>query len=242
MDNNTPSYGTNQAPVELDTPFAKAKAAWDQRLGLALSNNRLLRWVALVSVSLCGLLAIGLIYVCSNKQVEMFVVEVDPEHAKEIGVELSGRTYTPTASATGYFVAETVKLARSRPTDKVVLAENWKRLYKFIRNDAKPRMDEYARQANGIGAKDTARQVEVVSVLQRSDNTFQVRWKEKTYKSGKFFSQENWTGLFTVAHKPPKDKKAILDNPVGLYITNFEWGRDFVSPVASNISNNNARG
>ncbi|QQE11317.1 conjugal transfer protein TrbF [Planctomycetota bacterium] len=242
MDKTTQSYGTNDAPADLDTPFAKAKAAWDQRLGLALSNNRLLRWVALCSVSLCGLLVIGLIYVSSYKQVEMFVVEVDADRAQAIGVELSGRSYTPDSSATGYFVAEAVKLARSRPTDKVVLAENWKRLYKFIRGDAKPRMNDYARQANGIREKDTARQVEVESVLQRSDDTYQVRWKEKTYKSGKLAGQDNWTGLFTVVHKPPKDKKAILDNPVGLYITNFEWGRDFATPVATLQNNKNVRG
>ncbi|QDU33257.1 VirB8 protein [Poriferisphaera corsica] len=233
MNKTTQSFGSNGLPVELDTPFAKAKAKWDERLGMALSNNRLLRLIAIGSTSLCGILAIGLIFVCSNKQVEMFVVEIDGNKAQTIGVELSGRRYTPTNSATGYFVAEAVKLSRSRPTDKVVLAENWKRLYKFIRGDAKPRMDEYAREANGMRAKDIAKQVEVESVLQRSDDSYQVRWKEKIYTSGKLTGQDNWTGLFTVVHQAPKDKKSILDNPVGLYITNFEWSRDFSNPMAN---------
>ncbi len=66
---------------------------------------------------------------------------------------------------------------RSRPSDPVVLKENWEEAYHYLAGDAVTTMSEYGAHA---GLADPANQdvtmsVEIVSVLQRSDASYQVR-------------------------------------------------------------------
>jgi len=86
-------------------------------------------------------------------------------------------------------------------------------------------MNEYASRADPFSAakRDTAVAVEVVSVVQRSDGSFQVRWKETTYERGSQTGATDWTGLFTTKVMPPKTSRAVFHNPLGVYVTNFNW-------------------
>ena len=68
--------------------------------------------------------------------------------------------------------------------------------------------------------------VEVVSVLQRSPSSYQVEWKETTFDQGATTSTVNWTGLFTTKIQPPTNEAELRANPLGVYITAFQWSRD----------------
>jgi type IV secretory pathway TrbF-like protein len=54
---------------------------------------------------------------------------------------------------------------------------------------------------------------------------------ETTYSSGIKRSQEEWTGLFQVRLMPPRDEADAFKNPLGVYITQFTWSREFAGPV-----------
>ena len=90
-------------------------------------------------------------------------------------------------------------------------------------------MNEYARGDMGVASdgRRVAREVEIGTVLQEGPDAYQVRWTETTYAAGAVQELADYTGLFTVAQKPPTDKRAILTNPIGLFITDINWGRDF---------------
>jgi type IV secretion system protein VirB5 len=96
-------------------------------------------------------------------------------------------------------------------------------------------MNEYATGDNGLknvpGNGATARTVEISSILQKSSDTYQVRWVESTYSSGMLRSREQYTGLFQVKVMPPRDEADSFKNPIGVYITNFTWSREFSGPV-----------
>ena len=68
-------------------------------------------------------------------------------------------------------------------------------------------------------------------MLQKSEGTFQVRWVETTYSGGIRRSREDFTGLFQVKIMHPRDEADTFKNPIGVYITNFTWGREFTGPV-----------
>jgi len=68
--------------------------------------------------------------------------------------------------------------------------------------------------------------VEVISVLARSPATYQVQWRETTYVQGATTSSATWTGLFTTKIQPPKNEAELRANPLGVYITTFQWSRE----------------
>ena len=117
MKTSTPGYGVNRTPVPLDTGYAAAIEQWDRRTGLAARNAKLWRTTAVASLAACVILAGGLVYAASRRQVELYVVQVDPQHARTLGVELAGRPYTPDNNARAYFVADLIRKARGRTLD-----------------------------------------------------------------------------------------------------------------------------
>jgi type IV secretion system protein VirB5 len=68
--------------------------------------------------------------------------------------------------------------------------------------------------------------VEITSVLARSPSTYQVQWRETTYDQGVATSSTNWTGLFTTKIQPPKNEQELRVNPLGIFITTFQWSRE----------------
>ena len=233
---NTTSYGVNRTPVPLDSGYAAAAEQWDQRMGLAARNARRWQATALAALAACVLLAGGLCYAASRRQVEVYVATVDPKEARSIGVELAGgRYYTPDANARAYFVAQLVQKARGRVLDPVVQARRWRDVYAFLAGPAERRMNEYASKDNGLttDGRRLAREVEIGTVLQQGDDSFQVRWTERSYADGVPGEVANYTGVFAVTVEPPTDKRAVLTNPIGLYVTDINWGRDYSGPAAT---------
>ena len=75
--------------------------------------------------------------------------------------------------------------------------------------------------------------MEIGTVLQQGPDAYQVRWTETSYANGVRQERADYTGLFSVTHQAPTDKRAILTNPIGLFVTDINWGRDFSATPAT---------
>ena len=206
------------------SPFARAAQVWDDRIGNARVQARNWRLLALASLGLTAALAGGLIYETTQTRVEAYVVEIDPT-GRPGQIQLLGQRYDPTAAQIAFYVAELVRKTRSKPIDPVVLKQNWDAAYRFLAGDAVTAMNEYAAKADPFSSakRDIAVAVEVISVVQRSDGSFEVRWKQTSYERGSQAAVSYWTGLFTTRIFPPKTSQALFNNPLGVYVTNFNW-------------------
>jgi type IV secretion system protein VirB5 len=227
----TSSYG-NGKPVQPETPYSRAARAWDDRIGSARVQARNWRYMAFASMAGMLLFGIGFVHLAGKKQVATYVVEVD-KFGMPGRITLASEPYRPEAAQVGYFVAELVRLVRERPLDPVVLRKQWTKAYQFIAGDAVSTMNQYAAADSGLDAigNHVARTVEVSNVLQKSPGSYQVRWVETTYTNGIRRGQEQWTGLFQVALIPPKNEEDAFRNPLGAYVTSFNWSREFAAPV-----------
>ena len=143
-------------------------------------------------------------------------------------VELAGRAYTPTTAEMGYFLADWVTRTRSKSIDPIVIRDNWTAAYHFVvgagdrpaqrlRQDPRP-----LRQCRLAGHQRRDR----FGPRPQSPTTYQVQWRETTYDQGATTSTANWTGLFTTKIQPPKNEAEIRANPLGVYITAFQWSRE----------------
>ena len=106
--------------------------------------------------------------------------------------------------------------------------------YRFLAGDAIGQMNQLASGDTlltemGRGGR-VARSVEIASVLQKSTTTFQVRWIEAEFANGLQRSREAYTGLFEVKLVPPTNEADAFNNPLGLFVTNFSWSREYASP------------
>lgn len=234
----TTAFGRKANYVELESPYARAAAEWDDRIGSSRVQARNWRLLAVGSL-VWGLLATaGLVYIATNKQVATYVVEVD-KAGMPGQISLASAQYKPDIATTGYFVGEVVRLSRDKPIDPVVKRKQWEKVYHFVAGDAIRSMNEYAASDSGLenipGRGAEARTVEVISILQKSADTYQVRWVERSFANGVKRSQENWTGLFTVSRQPPRNTEDQFNNPIGVYVSNYTWSREFGGSVASDI-------
>lgn len=232
--NRTSSYGVSRRSAEQPNPYARAAAQWDQRIGSARVQARNWRYMAFAATILALISTGGAIRLGIKKQVATYVVEVD-KAAMPGRITLASEPYRPAAGQVGYFVGEVVRLVRQRPLDPVVMRQQWTKAYQFLAGQAVNAMNEYAASDSGMrslpGQGAVARTVEISSILQKSADTYQVRWVETNYSSGLRRSREQYTGLFQVKLMPPRDESDVFKNPVGVYITSFTWSREFAGAV-----------
>ena len=214
------------ASTPVDTPYRRAAQEWDNRIGSSLASARNWRLMAF------GLLALelatlgGYVYERQNTRIATFVVPVD-QYARPGRIELAGRAYNPTQAEIGYFIADWVRLVRSKSTDPIIVRQNWTNAYHFVSADAGAQLNAYAR-ANDPFARvgQEAVNIEVVSVLPRTPKTYQVQWRETVYDQGGRGETSNWTGLFTTTERPPQTETELRANPLGLLITSFQLSRE----------------
>lgn len=162
-----------------------------------------------------------------------YVIEVD-QLGQPAKITLTADDYKPDRAQTGYFVGELVRLVRARPLDPVIIRENWKKAYGFLAGDAVHAMNNYAasdpplKRVDGRGLNRT---VAITNILEKSDQTYQVRWQETDYVGGIARRPEQYTGLFQVEIKKPRTESDVFRNPLGVYVVSFSWSKEFTEPV-----------
>jgi type IV secretory pathway TrbF-like protein len=216
-------YGSS-APVE--SPYQRAAQEWDNRIGSAVAQAKNWRLAAFCSLGLAALSLGGFIYQASNTNIATFVVRID-KYGRPGRIEVAGQSYKPSTAETGYFLADWVTRTRSKSIDAIVIRDNWTAAYRFVAGSAIGQLNDYAKTHDPFAnAGAQAVSVEIVSVLARSPNTYQVQWRETTFDQGATRATENWTGLFTAKINAPKNEAELRANPLGIYITSFQWSRE----------------
>ena len=227
----TNSYGHSNATA-YQTPYLQAARVWDQRIGTSRQQAAHWRIAALGALLLATISTCAVVYMSLTRQVAAYVVPVN-----KVGmpgrIELANGVYHPDAAQIGYFVGQVVNLVRSRPLDPVVLRDQWLKAYDFLAGDAIRAMNQYAARQSGVDFTGTpiAKTVHLVSILQRSRSTYQVRWIEDTFSHGAMVRSVHYTGLFDIKLIPPSTPQQVFKNPLGVYITDFTWSQDFTRPV-----------
>ena len=216
-------YGSS-GPTE--SPYQRASQEWDNRIGSAAAQAKNWRFAAFGAIGLAALSLGGVIYQSSHTNIATYVVPID-KYGRPGRIELADQNYSPSTAVIGYFLADWVKLTRSKSIDPIVIRDNWTGAYRFVAGPGIGQLNDYAKSHDPFAnAGAQAVNVEIVSVLPRSPNTYQVQWRETTFDQGVSSATENWTGLFTAKINPPKNEAELRANPLGIFITTFQWSRE----------------
>lgn len=78
-------------------------------------------------------------------------------------------------------------------------------------------------------ARTSSISVEVTSLLPLSDDTWQVEWREtrRNATTGAVEERSAWRGVVRFQMDPPNSFRLNDPNPLGFYVTNFQWERPF---------------
>ncbi len=230
---STTTYGDARNVTTPESAYDRARREWDNRIGTARAQAFHWRMMAFASLLAMFGLSIGLVYVAAKKDVKTFVVELD-RLGRPGRITLLDDRYQPTAAQTGHFVGQIVRLVRERPLDPVVIRNNWLTAYAFLADAAINTMNEYASADEtilGAPASRLTRTVAISNILQKSADSFQVRWIETDYVAGIPQPPTQYSGLFHVQVRPPTSEDDVFRNPLGVYIDAFSWSKEFTGPI-----------
>ena len=71
--------------------------------------------------------------------------------------------------------------------------------------------------------------VEITSVVRASDDSFQVRWVERSYSHGALAATERWTAILSIVIERPRTEERIRKNPLGIYVNGLSWSKELGS-------------
>ena len=220
---STLRYGDTPQPV---TPYQKAAQKWDERIGSARVQAANWRLMALGSLVVSLIMAALLLWYGRAGSAVPYIVEIDKQGgARPVGP--ATEIYKPSDAQIAFHLARVVENVRSLSIDPVVVRQNWLRAYDFVTDRAAVTLNEYARDNDPfakVGRETVA--IEVTSVVRASDNSFQIRWLEKTFKDGVPHSTNRLTGIFSIIITPPRTVDLVRKNPLGIYVHAFNWSQD----------------
>ena len=70
--------------------------------------------------------------------------------------------------------------------------------------------------------------MELNSITKVGDgNSYQARWSESVYsQNGGLEDRYSMTAVFTLEFDTPEDEKTLAVNPLGLFISGFQWDKE----------------
>jgi len=216
-------YGETPEPM---TSYQRAGHEWDERIGTSRVQAKNWRLMALGSLSLAFVLAGGLIWQGAQSRVTPYVVEVD-KLGEARAVTAATADYRPTDAQVAWYLGRFISNVRSLSTDPIIVRQNWLQAYDFATDHAASYLNDYARTNDpfsDVGARTVA--VQVTSVVRATDNTYQVKWLEQSYKQGNPAGASHWTAMLTVVNQSPRTADALRKNPLGIYVNGMAWSEE----------------
>lgn len=216
-------YGTMPEPV---TPYQRAAQQWDERIGSARVQAKNWRLACFGCLALAGGLAAGLVWQSARGTIVPWVVEID-RLGNAQAIAPAAADYRPTDPQIAFHLARFIEQVRAIPADPVVLRQDWLRAYDFVTDRGARALNDHARTNDPfaeVGKVQVA--VDVSSVIRASGDSFRIAWTERRYADGVLAETSRWSAILTIAVQPPRSADALRRNPLGVFVTAFNWSKD----------------
>jgi type IV secretion system protein TrbF len=209
-------------------PYLDARREWNERYGDYIQAAHHWRTVALVS-SLVALIAVaGVTYIGAQNKVVPYIVEVDKlgEAAAVARADTAGAVDKRVVkSYLARFVADWRTVTIDRQAQKGAID----RVYAMLPGGsvALGKLNDYFKAHNPftVASKQSV-EVAITNLLQLSDKTWQVEWREVIRDPrGEVQGSVRMKASIIVGITAPTDEKLMLINPLGIYVTDINWSQ-----------------
>ena len=216
-------FGREPVP---ETPYQRARQAWDDRIGSARSQAYSWRLMAFGATALLSLSVVDNLRLRFGSHIVPYVVEVGRLGAARAVAPATG-DYRPTDAQIAWQLARFIENVRSRPADPIVLRQNLASAYDFTTEQGAAALNDYARAADPFAdLADKQVSVDVRNVVRASADSFRIAWDERHYDHGQLAATTHWSAILTYVTRTPTDAATLSRNPLGLYVHAISWSQD----------------
>lgn len=214
-----------------DTPdyksvFLDMRRQWNEVIADHVARERTWKRVAFLALGVALVCAGGMAYIGAQSKLVPYVVEVDKLGAS-VAIQRADSATKVDARIIRAQLAAWITQVRSLYQDAGAERTNLSNAYAMVRRTdaAYNELNAYFSKHDPFErAKTEGVSVEISTVLPISDNTWQVQWTETVHSSkGEQLSATPMQANLTVAIQPPHEESTLLKNPMGVYITHFNW-------------------
>lgn len=209
-----------------ENPYLAARQEWTERYGSYVKAASAWRTVGMLSLAMAVIGFGYAMYLSTQVKLVPYIVEVDKlGTAMTAGFpqQIEYADARVIRSALGNFVSS----FRSITPDAVVQKQYIDRTYALLRA-SDPSTEKINAWFRGNSPFERAKRntvaIEVNNIVALSTKTYQVDWTEfERDRKGKQTGTRRFRGVATVALITPQDEAIIRLNPIGLYVTDFDW-------------------
>lgn len=215
-------------------PYLDARRAWNEAIGGALSQQRLWQLVAMISLLLALAAVGGVIHIGSQSRFVPYIVEVDKlGHVRAVAqAQTAGK---PEQRVVTSQVSRFIENLRTVSPDVALQKRSILQVYSMLKSgsSAAGKIQAFYTSpgSNPLQrAQHETVNVQIISVLTQTADTWQVDWTETSYdRSGKRRAEPvQMRALLTIEHLPPSadtTEQQLRDNPLGVYVADYNWSK-----------------
>ena len=228
------SSATPKTSTGTDNPYLSARRTWNEHVGSVVSSRQTWQVVGILSLLIALAGVGGVIHIGSQSKFIPYIVEVD-RHGQAVAAGPVSSSSPVDQRIVHASVAEFITDARLVSPDAALQRRAVFRTYaKLSPNDpAAPKMNEWMNgHADASPFKRAAKEIvniEILSVIPQSPDTWQVDWVETTRdRQGSVKKQENMRALVTVYTAEVTSQTSdeqLRNNPMGIYVRDYSWSR-----------------
>lgn len=208
------------------SPFIAGMDEYMERYGSLSKTAARWRQISFVLVLLCALCVISVVIMSSSVKTVPFIVQVD-QHGYEIAVkpvQASAIDDRLIISRIGRFINNFRTVLQDDTAQLVYIDFVYKSVP--VSGAAYRKLIEFYKDNNPLTIatiNKTTVLVELKSILPlgTSGKTWRAEWDEKRMSDGNLNSSKSFTGIFDTQLMPPTGIREIMENPMGLFITDF---------------------
>jgi type IV secretion system protein VirB5 len=213
------------------SPFIAGIQEYMERYGTLSKTAARWRFISFLLSLLCALCVVSVVVMSGSVKTVPFIVQVD-RHGYEIAVkpvEASAVDDRLVVSRIGRFV-NNFRTVLHDDTAQVVYIDF---VYKSVpsASAAYRKVVDYYKENNPLtiaAVNQTTVLVEMRSILPlgTSGKTWRAEWEEKRMSGGNLISSKSYTGIFDIQLMPPTAIREVMDNPMGIFITDLNITED----------------
>ena len=221
------SSGPPERPAAYN-PYLAARREWDERYGDQIVRARNWRTIAVLCTIVALVATSGVVWLSFRSRIVPFVVVTD-NLGRPVASGLADQASTADEQLKRATVIEWVENLRLVTTDGIAQRRAIDRVYAHIASGSPAQTfisDFYRTGQPFTRAQTETVSVDVQSILQDSEETFEIEWLETIRDLyGTMKEKDRWKGAFSIALNPPKDERLARINPLGVYVTQASWSR-----------------
>lgn len=211
-----------------NNPYLNAKNQWLERYGDYIKQKRNWQIVALISLSACLLCVLFLGYVSTQNKLIPYVIEVDKlGNTARVGTLQNIDLKNPNVIkySLNTFIYSWRSIWGNPQTQRKFVLD----AYGYIepRSKAYSILNQYYQKNNPfeIATKENI-SVKVKNIVPQNADTWQVEWEETTTDlAAQEIAKTTYRGLFQIKQIVPTQEEQILKNPLGIFISDFNYSK-----------------